>query len=111
MGVQKKKVKKENKSSNDYVFNCTPKRKLAARLLSEGTKTNEEVADEGSVAKIILLPFWAITIAFCIIIDLFMAYKYPICDVFRWFCKIARFFATEPTMVCMPQFHLQCKGN
>jgi hypothetical protein len=25
-----------------------------------------------------------------------MAYKYPICDVFHWFCKIARFFATEP---------------
>jgi hypothetical protein len=34
--------------------------------------------------------------AFCIIIDLFMAYKYPISDVFHWFCKIARFFATEP---------------
>src|SRR5674536_80168 len=41
----------------------------------------------------------AITIAFCIIIDLFMAYKYPICDVFHWFCKIARFFATEPKTV------------
>jgi len=27
---------------------------------------------------------------------MFMAYKYPICDVFHWFCKIARFFATEP---------------
>jgi len=27
-----------------------------------------------------------------------MAYKYPICDVFHWFCKIARFFATEPEM-------------
>jgi len=25
-----------------------------------------------------------------------MAYKYPICDVFHRFCKIARFFATEP---------------
>ena len=25
-----------------------------------------------------------------------MAYKYPISDVFHWFCKIARFFATEP---------------
>jgi len=25
-----------------------------------------------------------------------MVYKYPICDVFHWFCKIARFFATEP---------------
>src|SRR5664279_5287810 len=25
-----------------------------------------------------------------------MAYKYPICDVFHWFCKIAQFFATEP---------------
>src|SRR5665647_1018179 len=25
-----------------------------------------------------------------------MAYKYPICDVVHWFCKIARFFATEP---------------
>ena len=34
--------------------------------------------------------------AFCIIIDLFMASKYPISDVFHWFCKIARFFATEP---------------
>src|SRR5665648_312470 len=54
------------------------------------------ITKTGSVAKIILLPFWAITIAFCIIIDLFMAYKYPICDVFHWFCKIARFFATEP---------------
>jgi hypothetical protein len=28
-----------------------------------------------------------------------MAYKYPICDVFHGFCKIARFFATEPGMV------------
>src|SRR5665647_36287 len=37
--------------------------------------------------------------AFCIIIDLFMAYKYPISDVFHWFCKIARFFATEPKTV------------
>ena len=34
--------------------------------------------------------------AFCIIIDLFVAYKYSIYDVFHWFCKIARFFATEP---------------
>jgi hypothetical protein len=25
-----------------------------------------------------------------------MASKYPICDVFHWFCEIARFFATEP---------------
>jgi len=53
----------------------------------------------GSVAKIILLPFWAITIAFCIIIDLFMAHEFPICDSFHWFCKIARFFATEPDFV------------
>jgi hypothetical protein len=51
----------------------------------------------GSVAKIILLPFCAIIIVFCIIIDLFRAYKYPICGVFHWFCKIARFFATEPS--------------
>jgi len=57
------------------------------------------ITKTGSVAKIILLPFWAITIAFCIIIDLFMAYKYPICDVFHWFCKIVRFFATEPKQV------------
>jgi len=35
-------------------------------------------------------------IAFCIVIDLFMAYKHPICDGFHWFCKITRFFATEP---------------
>jgi hypothetical protein len=28
-----------------------------------------------------------------------MAYKYPICDVFHWFCKILRFFATEPFYV------------
>jgi hypothetical protein len=28
-----------------------------------------------------------------------MAYKYPICDVFHWFCKIARFFVTEPKTV------------
>jgi hypothetical protein len=28
-----------------------------------------------------------------------MIYKYPICDVFHWFCKIARFFATEPIVV------------
>ena len=28
-----------------------------------------------------------------------MAYKYPICDLFHWFCKIARFFATEPKMI------------
>ena len=25
-----------------------------------------------------------------------MVYKCPICDVSHWFCKIARFFATEP---------------
>jgi hypothetical protein len=25
-----------------------------------------------------------------------MAYKYPICDIFHWFCKMTRFFATEP---------------
>jgi len=25
-----------------------------------------------------------------------MSYKYPICDVFHWFCKEARFFATQP---------------
>jgi hypothetical protein len=59
-------------------------------------KLMKYIAGFGSVAKIILLPFYAITIAFCIIIDLFMAYKYPICDVFHGFCKIARFFATEP---------------
>jgi hypothetical protein len=54
------------------------------------------MANKGSVAKIILLPFWAIIIVFCIIIDLFIAYKYPICDVFHLFFKIASFFATEP---------------
>ena len=27
-----------------------------------------------------------------------MVYKYPICDVFHWFCKIAKFFATEPVI-------------
>ena len=27
-----------------------------------------------------------------------MAYKYPIYDVFYQFCKIASFFATEPTV-------------
>src|SRR5665647_1847244 len=42
--------------------------------------------------------------AFCIIINLFMAYKYPICDVFHWFCKIARFFATEPFCPPCPNF-------
>jgi 4-aminobutyrate aminotransferase-like enzyme len=31
-----------------------------------------------------------------------MAYKYPICDVFHWFCKIARFFATEPKILLLP---------
>jgi hypothetical protein len=30
-----------------------------------------------------------------------MARKYPICDVFHWFCKIARFFATEPGKIIM----------
>ena len=38
-------------------------------------------------------------VAFCIIFDLFIAYRYPICDVFHCFCKIARFFATEPLEV------------
>jgi len=28
-----------------------------------------------------------------------MAYKYPICDVFHWFCKIARFRETEPEIL------------
>lgn len=46
-----------------------------------------------------LLPCWAIIIVFCIIIDLFRAYKYLICDVFHWFCKVARFFATEPLLI------------
>jgi len=55
-----------------------------------------DVKNYGSVAKIILLPFWAIIVVFCIVIDPFRVYKYPICDVFHWFCKIARFFATEP---------------
>jgi hypothetical protein len=50
------------------------------------------------VAKIILLPLYAINIAFFIIIDMFMAYKFPICDVFHLFCKIARFYATEPKL-------------
>jgi len=31
-----------------------------------------------------------------------MAYKYPICDVFHWFCKIARFFATE-SLYALPE--------
>jgi hypothetical protein len=31
-----------------------------------------------------------------------MAYKYPICGVIHWFCKIARFFATEPH--CLASF-------
>jgi putative transposase len=30
-----------------------------------------------------------------------MAYKYTICDVFHRFCKIARFFATEPSYVTL----------
>jgi hypothetical protein len=30
---------------------------------------------------------------------MFRAYKYPICDVFHWLCKTARFFATEPHFV------------
>jgi len=37
-----------------------------------------------------------------------MVYKYPICDIFHWFCKIARFFATEPKLLCInekEQFH------
>ena len=33
-----------------------------------------------------------------------MAYKYPICDVYHWFCKIARFFATEPGMLMSSNF-------
>jgi len=28
-----------------------------------------------------------------------MAYKYPSCGVFHWFCKIARFFAPEPNIL------------
>ena len=28
----------------------------------------------------------------------FLGYNYPTCDVFHWFCKIARFFATEPPL-------------
>lgn len=43
MAVQKK---KEKKPINPNVFKWTPQRKLAALLLSEGTKTNEEVAAE-----------------------------------------------------------------
>jgi hypothetical protein len=44
-------------------------------------------------------------IAFCIIFDLLIAYRYLICDVFHWFCKIARFFATEPKIVCLVNGH------
>jgi len=46
----------------------------------------------GSVAKIILLHF---------------------CDVFHWFCKIARFFATEPEIVINhnQDVDISCKIN
>jgi len=37
-----------------------------------------------------------------------MAHKYPICDVFHWFCKIARFFATEPFKVSTCPFFIIC---
>ena len=57
---------------------------------------NNQVDNGVLLQKIILLPFQAITIAFCSIIDLFMSYKYPIYDFFHLFRKIARFFATEP---------------
>src|SRR5665647_2067413 len=42
-----------------------------------------------------------------------MAYKYPICDVFHWFCKIARFFATEPFSLpwFSHQFLMQSQQN
>jgi len=30
-----------------------------------------------------------------------MAYKYPICEGIHWFCKKARFFATEPLFVLL----------
>lgn len=48
MAVQKKKPKKStSKNPNKLdVFTWTPKRKQAALLLSEGTKTYEEVAEE-----------------------------------------------------------------
>jgi hypothetical protein len=40
-----------------------------------------------------------------------MAYKYPICDVFHWFCKIARFFATEPKALLSAAGLLLSAGN
>jgi hypothetical protein len=46
-------------------------------------------------------------VAFCIIFDLFIAYKYPICGVFNWFCKISRFFATEPKKITNKYLHKQ----
>lgn len=48
MAVQKKNKPKKKTSENSNkleVFTWTPKRKLAALLLSEGTKTYEEVAE------------------------------------------------------------------
>jgi hypothetical protein len=44
-------------------------------------------AKNGSVAKIILLPFYTITIAFCIIIDLFMHINIPFVMFFTGFVK------------------------
>jgi len=40
-----------------------------------------------------------------------MAYKYPICDVFHCFCKIARFFATEPVHRVTPERKAQGSYN
>lgn len=47
MAVRKK--KKVKKPRNPEVFKWTPQRKLAALLLSTGTKTNEEVAAEARI--------------------------------------------------------------
>jgi len=40
-----------------------------------------------------------------------MAYKYPICDVSHWFCKKARFFATEPFIVFVYAIHSKIRAN
>jgi hypothetical protein len=40
-----------------------------------------------------------------------MAYKYSICDVFHWFCKIARFFVTEPYFVSVFRHQYDVVGD
>ncbi len=55
MPAQKKRKLKKPKSAKSVIFTWTPKRKLAAKLLSESTDTYEEIAKRAGINRDTLL--------------------------------------------------------